>query len=223
MASAASSRSECVRPGQYRARESASWRRRLTAGEFISPRGYWVNCAAQLYEDAQRPTASKDSQKTTDVLEGQQNGGPILAISAYCAKFVSMTALPKCPHCRKTLTRKQAARMLASLSAGRAKNFSEDERALRRERMKAINARRTAASFGTGMRHRHLNHRRLTLGAIDDAIDRGQRESWAFLLAAVDASPEIRSRVLRVCEAHVSDDFAGRVPGVVKRGGWMAA
>jgi len=100
--------------------------------------------------------------------------------------------------------------LLASLSAGKAKNFSEAERALRRERMKAINARRTAAVFNTGMRHRHLNHSRFTLAAIDDVIDRGQRESWAFLIAAVDASPEIRSRVLRVCEAYVSDDFAQR-------------
>jgi hypothetical protein len=100
--------------------------------------------------------------------------------------------------------------MLASLSAGKAKNFSEAERALRRERMKTINARRAAAAFDTGMRHRHLNHSRFTLAAIDDVIDRGQRESWASLLAAVDASPEIRSRVLRVCEAHVSDDFAQR-------------
>jgi hypothetical protein len=100
--------------------------------------------------------------------------------------------------------------MLASLSAGKAKNFSETERALRRERMKAMNARRTAAAFDTGMRHRHLNHSRFTLAAIDDVIDRGKRESWASLLAAVDASPEIRSRVLRVCEAHLPDNFAQR-------------
>ena len=121
-----------------------------------------------------------------------------------------MAVLLKCPHCRNTLTRKQAARLLASLSAGKAKNFSEAERALRRERMKAINARRTAAVFNTGMRHRHLNHSRFTLAAIDDVIDRGQRESWAFLIAAVDASPETRSRVLRVCEAHLPDNFAQR-------------
>jgi len=100
--------------------------------------------------------------------------------------------------------------MLASLSGGKAKNFSEAERALRRERMRAINARRTAASFETGMQHRNLNHSRLTLAAIDDVIDRGQRESWASLLAAVDASHEIRSRVLRVCSSHVSDDYAQR-------------
>jgi hypothetical protein len=67
-----------------------------------------------------------------------------------------MVVLPKCPHCQNTLTRKQAARMLASLSAGKAKNFSEAERALRRERMMAINARRALASLKTGMRHRHL-------------------------------------------------------------------
>jgi hypothetical protein len=100
--------------------------------------------------------------------------------------------------------------MLASLSAGKAKNFSDEERALRRERMKAINARRTVASLGTGMRHRHLNHSRFTLTAIDDVIDRGHRQSWAFLLAAVDSSPEIRSRVLRVCATHVSDAYAQR-------------
>jgi hypothetical protein len=121
-----------------------------------------------------------------------------------------MAVLPKCPHCRNTLTRKQAARMLASLSAGKRKNFSEAERALRRERMRAINLRRTAAVFDSGMLHRHLNHSRFTLAAIDDVIDRGRRESWAALLAAVDASPEIRSRVLRVCAARVHDDFAQR-------------
>jgi hypothetical protein len=121
-----------------------------------------------------------------------------------------MVVLPKCPHCRNTLTRKQAARMLASLSVGKAKNFSEEERALRRDRMKAINARRAAGTFGTGMRHRHLNHSRFTLAAIDDVIDRGQRGSWALLLAAVEASPEIRTRVLRVCRAHISDDYAQR-------------
>ena len=76
--------------------------------------------------------------------------------------------------------------------------------------MEAINARRTAAVFDTGMRHRNLNHNRFTLSAIDDVIDRGQRESWAMMLSAVDASPEIRSRVLRVCKARVSDDFAQR-------------
>jgi hypothetical protein len=133
-----------------------------------------------------------------------------LTITAYRETLGDMAMLPKCPHCRNTLTRKQTARMLASLSAGKKKNFSEAERALRRERMKTLNFRRTAAAFDTGMRHRNLNHSRYTLAAIDDVIDRGKRESWAFLLAAVDASPEIRARVLRVCEAHVADDFAQR-------------
>lgn len=100
--------------------------------------------------------------------------------------------------------------MLASLSAGKAKNYSEAERALRRDRMKAVNARRALALFGTGMTHRHLNHNGFTLAAIDDVIDRGKRDSWALLLAAVDASPEIRDRVLRVCAAHVSDGYAQR-------------
>src|SRR5580700_8904410 len=100
-----------------------------------------------------------------------------------------MAVLPKCPHCQATLTRKQAARMLASLSSGKAKNFSAQERALRRERMKAINSRRAGTALGTGMLHRHLNHSRFSLAAIDDVINRGQRQSWALLLTAVDASP----------------------------------
>jgi hypothetical protein len=100
--------------------------------------------------------------------------------------------------------------MLASLSAGKAKNFSEAERARRRERMKAVNKRRAIASLGTGMIHRHLNHSRFTPAAIDDVIDRGKRDSWALLLAAVDSSPEIRDHVLRVCAAHISDGYAQR-------------
>ena len=66
------------------------------------------------------------------------------------------------------------------------------------------------ALLGTGMTHRHLNHSRFTLAAIDDVIDRGKRDSWALLLTAVDASHEIRNRVLRVCAAHISDEYAQR-------------
>ncbi len=76
--------------------------------------------------------------------------------------------------------------------------------------MKAVNARRAMASFSTGMSHRHLNRSLFTLAAIDDVIDRGKRDSWASLLAAVDASPEIRNRVLRVCAAHVDNAYAQR-------------
>lgn len=133
-----------------------------------------------------------------------------LTISAYRREWDLMEGLPKCPHCQHILTRRQTARMLASLSAGKAKNYTEAERARRRERMKAVNARRAVASFGTGMTHRHLNHCRFTLAAIDDVIDRGKRDAWALLLAAVDASPEIRNRVLRVCAAHISDGYAQR-------------
>jgi len=100
--------------------------------------------------------------------------------------------------------------MLASLSAGKPKNYSEAERVRRRERMKAVNRRRSQASVGTGMTHRHLNHSRFTAAAIDDVIDRGKRDSWALLLAAVDASAEIRDSVLRVCAAHISDEYAQR-------------
>ena len=76
--------------------------------------------------------------------------------------------------------------------------------------MKAVNARRALAFVGTGMTHRHLNHGRFTPAAIDDVIDRGKRGSWALLLEAVDASPEIRDCVLRVCAAHISDEYSQR-------------
>jgi hypothetical protein len=117
---------------------------------------------------------------------------------------------PKCPHCQHTLTRGQIARLLASLSAGRPKNFSEAERRRRRLRMQAINARRGLAGLTTGMQHRNLTHQNFTAAAIDDVIDRGGREPWARLLDSVDRSREIRERVLRVCAAHLADPRAQR-------------
>jgi len=39
------------------------------------------------------------------------------------------------------------------------------------------------------MQHRHLNHQRLTLAAIDDLIARGRWDDWAALRQAVLADP----------------------------------
>jgi hypothetical protein len=118
--------------------------------------------------------------------------------------------LPKCPHCQEPLTKKQVARLLASLSAGKPKNYTDEERTLRRERMRAINARRNGSGSSTAMQHRHLTHQDFTLAAIDDVIARGRRDAWESLQAAFGRDREIRAKVLRICAAHVADPYAQR-------------
>ncbi|MFB3905145.1 MAG: hypothetical protein ACE15E_16975 [Acidobacteriota bacterium] len=62
------------------------------------------------------------------------------------------------------------------------------------------------------MVHRHLNHQRLTLAAIDNIIGRGKRRDcdWVELRRAALADPAIMERVLRVCLAHTGDPYAQR-------------
>lgn len=60
------------------------------------------------------------------------------------------------------------------------------------------------------MRHRHLNHERFTLAAIDDIVDRGRWHDWAELRRAVLEDPGLLRKVLRVCDAHVADPYAQR-------------
>jgi len=59
-------------------------------------------------------------------------------------------------------------------------------------------------STGRVMAHRHLNHNRFTLTAIDDIIERGQLPDWEPLLAAIRRDPhgEIAEKTLKVCRAH---------------------
>ncbi len=63
--------------------------------------------------------------------------------------------------------------------------------------------------FGT-MQHRHLNHEHYTLAAVDDVIERGKRADWVALRRAVVADPEVRARVLKVCERRISDPYEQR-------------
>jgi hypothetical protein len=118
--------------------------------------------------------------------------------------------MPTCPHCKEALTKKEVARLLASLSAGKAKNYSQAERATRRERMRVINARRKNLRLSTGMAHRHLTHQDFTLAAIDDVIGRGRREAWESLRDVLVKYPEIRAKVVRVCSVHLGDPYAQR-------------
>lgn len=60
------------------------------------------------------------------------------------------------------------------------------------------------------MLHRHLNHQRFTLAAIDDVISRGRWSDWAELRAAALANPSLLYKVERVCRARTADPYAQR-------------
>jgi hypothetical protein len=60
------------------------------------------------------------------------------------------------------------------------------------------------------MLHRHLNHQRFTLAAIDDLISRGRRRDWAELRRVALSDRSVLEKVLRVCRAHVDDPYAQR-------------
>ena len=60
------------------------------------------------------------------------------------------------------------------------------------------------------MRHRHLDHERYSLAAIDDVIARGRLTDWAGLRRAIRADPSLLERVERVCRACARSDAAQR-------------
>ncbi len=60
------------------------------------------------------------------------------------------------------------------------------------------------------MIHRHLNHQRFTLAAIDDIISRGRWQEWAELRRAVLSDRTLLDKVERVCRPHIADPYAQR-------------
>jgi hypothetical protein len=60
------------------------------------------------------------------------------------------------------------------------------------------------------MLHRHLNHQRFTLAAIDDVISRGKRQDWTDLRRAALEDRAVLEKIARVCRARVSDPYAQR-------------
>jgi hypothetical protein len=58
--------------------------------------------------------------------------------------------------------------------------------------------------------HRHLNHQRFTLAAIDDIIGRGRKRDWRELRAELMRDRALVNKVLRICRAHVHDPRAQR-------------
>lgn len=60
------------------------------------------------------------------------------------------------------------------------------------------------------MIHRHLNHQRYTLAAIDDIITRGRWDDWADLRRAILDEPALLDKVARVCQPRLADPYAQR-------------
>ena len=60
------------------------------------------------------------------------------------------------------------------------------------------------------MKHRHLNHERYTLAALDDVISRGKLADWTALRDEMRQDPGLAQKVNRVCGAKLSDPYAQR-------------
>lgn len=60
------------------------------------------------------------------------------------------------------------------------------------------------------MLHRHLNHERFTLPAIEDVISRGRWRDWSDLRRAVLRDRSLFDKVESVCRPYISDPYAQR-------------
>ena len=60
------------------------------------------------------------------------------------------------------------------------------------------------------MQHRHLNHQRFTLAAIDDVIRRGRWSDWAELRRAALEDRALLDKIERVCAHCAADPRAQR-------------
>ena len=57
------------------------------------------------------------------------------------------------------------------------------------------------------MKHRHLNHSRYTLAAIDSLITRGEKADWMELMEAAKNDAALLGKIQRVCLANAGADF----------------
>lgn len=60
------------------------------------------------------------------------------------------------------------------------------------------------------MEHRHLNHQRFSLAAIDDVISRGRRQDWAALRQGMLDDTALMKKIRQVCQAKIVDPYAQR-------------
>ena len=58
--------------------------------------------------------------------------------------------------------------------------------------------------------HRHLNHEKYTLAAIDDIILRGKWEDWSALRRAALADRAVMKKIEDVCQPYLSDPYRQR-------------
>ncbi len=57
------------------------------------------------------------------------------------------------------------------------------------------------------MEHRHLNHSRYTIAAIDSVITRGEKADWLELMEAAKTDSALLEKIDRVCHANAHGDF----------------
>jgi hypothetical protein len=60
------------------------------------------------------------------------------------------------------------------------------------------------------MDHRHLNHQRPTLAALDDIIVRGGWQDWQALRLQVLAQPEVHAKLIQICTLRTSEPSSQR-------------
>jgi hypothetical protein len=60
------------------------------------------------------------------------------------------------------------------------------------------------------MTHRHLNHERFTLAAIDDVISRGRWNDWAQLRRALLEDRALLNKVEKICQRYAGNPYAQR-------------
>ena len=60
------------------------------------------------------------------------------------------------------------------------------------------------------MLHRHLDHQRFTLAAIDDVISRGRWQDWADLRRAALRDKSLLDGIERICRHRADDPRAQR-------------
>ena len=60
------------------------------------------------------------------------------------------------------------------------------------------------------MLHRHLNHQRFTLAAIDDAISHGKWKDWEELRHAALRDGEVMAKIERICANYADDPHRQR-------------
>ncbi|ETR70206.1 MAG: hypothetical protein OMM_08973 [Candidatus Magnetoglobus multicellularis str. Araruama] len=60
------------------------------------------------------------------------------------------------------------------------------------------------------MKHRHLNHEKYTLAAIDDIIAHGRKKDWVKLRLALINDIQLKEKIMQICRAYADNPYAQR-------------